>query len=55
MGEIPRLSDDSDGYGPHGAGFIAHVDIPAEVLTAFTYLKRQYQVREANPVYAVPR
>ena len=27
MGEVPRLTDDEDGYGPRGAGFIAHVDV----------------------------
>ncbi len=35
MGEIPRLSDDENGYGPKGKGFIAHVDIPSEVRNAF--------------------
>ena len=28
--EIPRLRDDENGYGPSGAGFISHIDIPAE-------------------------
>lgn len=31
LGEIPRLRDDSDGYGPLGRGFIGHVDIPIDV------------------------
>lgn len=31
MGEIPRLRDDQNGYGPRGKNFIAHVDIPPEV------------------------
>src|SRR5579871_2613969 len=31
MGELPRLRDDANGYGPRGRGFIAHVDIPPEV------------------------
>ena len=54
MGEIPRLSDDIDGYGPKGTGYIAHVDIPEEVMTAFNHLKGNYAeyVREANPEYA---
>ena len=54
MGEIPRLSDNIEGYGPHGKGYIAHVDIPTEVQTAFEELKREYagMVREANPLYA---
>jgi uncharacterized SAM-binding protein YcdF (DUF218 family) len=34
LGEIPRLRDDEAGYGPRGRGFIAHVDVPDEVLRA---------------------
>ena len=54
MGEIPRLSDDENGYGPKGKGFIAHVDIPSEVRNAFDELCNEYSglVREANPLYA---
>lgn len=54
MGEIPRLSDNKDGYGPKGTGYITHVDIPEEVMTAFNHLKGNYAeyVREANPEYA---
>jgi uncharacterized SAM-binding protein YcdF (DUF218 family) len=39
MGEIPRLRDDEDGYGPRGKGFIAHVDVPEQVLTAHARLE----------------
>lgn len=42
MGEIPRLQDDIDGYGPRGKGFIAHVEIPQDVLDAFSLLKEIY-------------
>ena len=54
MGEIPRLGDDENGYGPSGKDFIAHVDIPEEVRHAFEELKKRYgnQIREANPRYA---
>ena len=38
MGEIPRLKDDENGYGPRGKGFIGHVDIPEEVLEAYEVL-----------------
>ena len=38
MGEIPRLRDDKTGYGPNGKGFIAHVDIPEEVIAAYERL-----------------
>lgn len=38
MGEIPRLRDDAQGYGPRGRGFIAHVDVPNEVENAYERL-----------------
>lgn len=31
VGEITRLKDDENGYGPKGKGFIGHVDMPEEV------------------------
>lgn len=34
LGEVRRLHDDEEGYGPRGAGFIDHVDVPDEVLAA---------------------
>lgn len=54
MGEIPRLSDNESGYGPKGKDFIAHVDIPLEVKSAFEELCSEYNgmIREANPLYA---
>ena len=54
MGEIPRLRDDGEGYGPRGRGFIAHVDVPEEVERAFVFLRKQFpeSVRAANPEYA---
>lgn len=54
MGEIPRLSDNADGYGPKGTGYIAHVDIPEKVMEAFRYLKENHAeyIRKANPEYA---
>lgn len=57
MGEIPRLYDDENGYGPNGTGYIAHVDIPQNVLSAFENLKLEYGnlVRIANPLYASNR
>ena len=30
-GEIPRLRDDGEGYGPRGRGFIVHVDILGQI------------------------
>ena len=52
MGEIPRLTDDADGYGPNGKDFIAHVDVPAEVRTAHAALQPLYGTRTANPAFA---
>lgn len=54
MGEVSRLTDDEEGYGPRGKGFIAHVDVPAEVTAAWEQLRAAYpdSVRAANPAYA---
>lgn len=54
MGEIPRLTDDENGYGPKGRDFIAHVDIPDEVRNAFLHLEESCgdHIRNANPAYA---
>jgi hypothetical protein len=38
-GEIARLNDDVDGYGPKGKGFIGHVDISEDVLESWKRLK----------------
>ncbi len=42
LGEISRLTDDEHGYGPRGAGYIVHVDIPAEVAAAHGRLRTAY-------------
>ncbi len=42
MGEIPRLRDDENGYGPKGKGFIAHVDIPDAVERAYKALDEYF-------------
>jgi len=34
-GEIQRLTDDENGYGPRGKGFLPHVDIPDDVEAAW--------------------
>lgn len=39
LGEIPRLRDDTQGYGPRGKGFIDHVDVPMEVEEGWVRLK----------------
>jgi len=57
MGEVPRLRDDAAGYGPRGAGFIGHVDVPANVEAAHAALLETFgaHVRAANPAFAAPR
>ena len=40
LGEIPRIRDDAQGYGPQGRDFITHVDIPAAVIDAWEILAR---------------
>lgn len=55
MGEIPRLKD--EGYGPLGKDFLAHVEIPEEVLSAFEALKAEDSglIRPAEARYQSPR
>lgn len=38
VGEVPRLRDDEQGYGPRGRGFLAHVEVPDEVESAYAAL-----------------
>ncbi|EKJ71331.1 hypothetical protein NXS19_001723 [Fusarium pseudograminearum] len=38
VGEIPRMRDDENGYGPRGKGSIVHVDIPKQVEDAWKLL-----------------
>lgn len=35
LGEVARLHDDENGYGPRGRNFLPHIDIPAEVWSAY--------------------
>ena len=53
LGEVKRLRDDANGYGPNGADYLAHVDLPAKVEAAATFLKESGlgTVRTANPLY----
>lgn len=39
MGEIPRLRDDINGYGPCGKNFIAHVDVTTKIEDCYSKLK----------------
>jgi uncharacterized SAM-binding protein YcdF (DUF218 family) len=38
LGEMCRLHDDEHGYGPRGADFIDHLDIPSDVMDAYQRL-----------------
>jgi uncharacterized SAM-binding protein YcdF (DUF218 family) len=47
LGELPRIMDDENGYGPRGKGFIAHVEMPADVMNAWHILREDASLREA--------
>lgn len=42
LGEVPRLRDDENGYGPRGQDYIAHVDIPEKISEAHQSLKNEF-------------
>ncbi|KAM0708437.1 hypothetical protein Q7P35_005089 [Cladosporium inversicolor] len=42
VGEVTRLKDDENGYGPKGKGFIGHVDVPGDVVQAATRVKEAF-------------
>jgi hypothetical protein len=48
MGEVPRLIE----YGPAGRGFLAHTDIPGDVLAAYEELLPIFGGRKADPRFA---
>ena len=52
LGEIPRLTDNEEGYGPRGRGYIAHMDVPESVRAAYLALSADYPVRGADPRFA---
>lgn len=47
LGEMPRLNDDEQGYGPRGRGFIGHVEMPAPVKEAWDTAKQDPALTEA--------
>ncbi len=52
-GEVPRLRDDENGYGPRGKGFIEHVRIPPEIVEAAELLEEFLGGhRKADPAFA---
>lgn len=54
MGEITRLHDTAEGYGPKGKQFISHVEVPEAVLDAYAFLKQAFPdaIRVANPAFS---
>ena len=42
FGEVIRLRDDENGYGPRGKGFIVHVEVPEEIEAAYARLKNTH-------------
>lgn len=51
LGEVPRLRDDENGYGPRGKGYIGHVEIPQEILEADRAVKEFTQILTVNRRY----
>lgn len=54
LGEIPRLRDDEEGYGPNGANYLTHIDIPKEIEESYQLIQEKTGLasRKANPKYA---
>lgn len=50
MGELPRLHDDANGYGPAGRDFIAHVDFPEAVTAAWKQLQQDPVLKVARKI-----
>lgn len=46
LGEIPRLRNDKEGYGPNGLHYIEQVIIPSEVEEAHARLIQQFQYQK---------
>ncbi|HEM3443356.1 TPA: YdcF family protein [Streptococcus suis] len=56
LGEIPRLRDDEEGYGPRGADYLAHIDIPEAVEESYQLVQEKIGLasRKANPKFSSP-
>lgn len=50
MGELPRLYDDANGYGPAGRDFIAHVEFPEAVTVAWRQLQQDPVLKVARKI-----
>ena len=47
LGELPRLQDTPEGYGPRGKDFISHVTFPPEIRDARRQLREDAQLAGA--------
>lgn len=54
LGEIPRLRDDEEGYGPSGADYLAHIDIPQAVEDSYQLVQEKTGLasRKADPKFS---
>ncbi|MCU6214492.1 YdcF family protein [Enterobacter bugandensis] len=50
LGELPRLYDDVNGYGPAGRDFIAHVAFPEAVTAAWKQLQQDPVLKSARKI-----
>lgn len=47
LGEIERLHDDENGYGPRGRNFLPHVDIPEQVYASYLRVAEHFKQSKA--------
>ncbi|WP_251844223.1 YdcF family protein [Enterococcus durans] len=45
LGEMVRLKDDENGYGPNGKGYMNHVEMPETVWSAYRRITAQFDER----------
>ncbi|WP_320726469.1 YdcF family protein [Enterobacter sp. 118C5] len=50
LGELPRLYDDVNGYGPAGRDYIAHVAFPEAVTAAWKQLQQDRVLKSARKI-----
>lgn len=43
LGEMKRVIDNEDGYGPKGTNYIEHIDVPSHVLKSYTIVQNTYK------------
>lgn len=43
IGEIKRIKDDENGYGPKGKNYMIHIDVPQAILEAAQHIEQVYK------------